>query len=534
MQTSNSDLNRNLIERVAMGDMLRRRARDSANQEALVDFVDGNRRGLCYREFNSQVNRLVGGLRNENLQQGDVLALLCSNRIEFMVFAFACYKSGIIFMPVNFLQSPQDIRYNLEHAKVSAVVFEPGLADLALSCAADLEHIKVKVQIGDQLADGCVNSKTLIDHGDDTEIVDVIIQDRDVAQLIYTSGTTARPKGVETSHLSLYFASLSNPLSMEFHRFHSHLIVLPVFHCAALVLCFATLQMGGKLVLKSTFEPVEILDTLESELINGICLLPVMWKALLQVPGLEKRNFASLEFGIYAMAALDRDTLDQLCNSFNCKFVLASGQSEYTPATSIFHVSRPTENKEGNYWGEPTVCTDQAIIDEQGNELPPGEVGEICWRGPQVMSGYLNHPEATSEVSQFGWHHSGDLGLIDNEGQLLFIDRKKDMIKTGGENVASSKVESVLLSHPGILQAAVFAVPHPRWGEAVCSAVQLTPGEELDEESIIEHCRQSLAGFQIPKRIFKVDSFPQTATGKIQKAELRKQYASTFRSGKIS
>ncbi len=528
MQISNSVLNKNLIERVAIGDMLRRRARDSANQEALVDFVDGNRRSLSYREFNSQVNRLVGGLRNENLQQGDVLALLCSNRIEFMLFAFACYKSGIVFMPVNFLQSPEDIRYNLEHAKVSAVVFEPKLAELALSCAIDIENIRVKVQIGDQVASGCVNSKTLMEHSDDTEIEDVIIQDRDIAQLLYTSGTTSRPKGVETSHLSLYFASLSNSLSMEIHHLHGHLIVLPIFHCAALALCFATLQMGGKLVLKSGFEPVEILDTIESELINGTCLLPIMWKALLQVPGLEKRNFASLEFGMYAMAAIDRDSLDQLCDSFKCKFVLASGQSEFTPGTCIFNECSPTENREGNYWGEPTVSTDQAIIDEQGNELPPGEIGEICWRGPQVMSGYLNNSGATAEVSQFGWHHSGDLGLIDSKGQLLFVDRKKDMIKTGGENVASCIVESVLLSFPGILQAAVFAVPHPRWGEAVCSAVQLTPGEELDEESIIQHCQQSLAGFQIPKRIFKVDSFPQTGTGKIQKAELRKQYASTF------
>jgi len=528
MQTLNSELNKNLIERVAIGDMLRRRARDSAHQQALVDFVDGERRSLNYREFNSQVNRLVGGLRNQNLQQGDVLALLCSNRIEFMLFAFACYKSGIVFMPVNFLQNPEDIRYNFEHAKVSAVVFEPNLAKLALSCATDLEHIRVKIQIGTQVTEGCVNSQTLIDHGNDTEIEDVIIQDRDVAQLLYTSGTTSRPKGVETSHLSLYFASLSNPLSMEFHRFHNHLIVLPVFHCAALALGFATMQMGGKLVLKSGFEPLEILDTIESELINGSCMLPVMWKALLQIPELEKRDLSSLEFGMYAMAAMDRDSIDRLCDSFNCKFVLASGQSEFTPGTCVFNEASPTENREGNYWGEPTVSTDQAIIDEQGNELPAGEVGEICWRGPQVMSRYLNNSEATAEVSQFGWHHSGDLGLIDSEGQLLFVDRKKDMIKTGGENVASSKVESVLLSHPSILQVAVFAVPHPQWGEAVCSAVQLIPGEPLDEKSIIEHCQQSLAGFQIPKRIFKVNSFPQTGTGKIQKAELRKQYASSF------
>ncbi len=528
MQISQSELNDNLIDRVAIGDMLRRRSRDSANKEALVDFVDGSRRSLSYQEFNSQVNQLVCGLRTEGLKQGDVLALLCSNRIEFMLFAFACYKSGIVFMPVNFLQSQDDIHYNYEHAKVSAIAFEPALAELALNSAEGLEHIRSKIVIADEASDGCVASQTLIDEGADTEIEDVIIKDRDIAQLLYTSGTTSRPKGVETSHLALYFAGLSNPLSFEFKRFHNHLILLPVFHCAAQALSFATLQMGGKLAMKSGFDPVDIIDLLQSEQINGIGMLPVMWKALLQVPNLENMDFSKLETAIYAMAAMDRDSLDKLCATFQCKFILASGQSEFTPGTCSFNESSPTENREGNYWGEPTVSTDQAILDDLGNELPDGEIGEICWRGPQVMSGYLKNEQATAEVSKFGWHHSGDLGLIDSEGQLLFVDRKKDMIKTGGENVASCSVEVILLGYPGIIQTAVFGVPHQRWGEAVCAAVQGAPDVALDEAEIIEYCKEHLAGYQVPKKIFIIDAFPLTGTGKVKKAELRECYSEAF------
>jgi len=528
MQTAQSTLNKNLIERVAMGDMLRRRARDTANREALVDFAYGKRRSLSYREFNSQVNRLVRGLRDHKLQQGDVLALLCSNRIEFMLFAFACYKAGIIFMPINFLQNAADIRYNLEHAEASAIVFEPNLAQLALECADGLERISVRVAIGQQADDGCVASDDLMKSDNDAEIEDIVIQDRDIAQLIYTSGTTSRPKGVKTSHLALYFSSLANPIGGDFRRFHRHLLVLPVFHCAAQSLCFGTLQMGGKLVLNAVFDPVAIVDALVSEKINALGMLPIMWKAMLQLPGIENSNFSSLTLGIYAMAPMDSDSLKKLRATFKCKFNLGSGQTEFTPIACIFDDGSATEHGAGNYWGEPTIATDQAILDDLGNELPPGEVGEICWRGPQVMSGYLKNTTATDEVRQFGWHHSGDLGLIDNQGQLLFVDRKKDMIKSGGENVSSCKVEQVLLTHPGIAQAAAFALPHPHWTEAVCAAVQLTPGIELDEQSIISHCKELLGSFEVPKRIFVVESFPLTGTGKVKKNELREQFAATF------
>ena len=188
----------------------------------------------------------------------------------------------------------------------------------------------------------------------------------------------------------------------------------------------------------------------------------------------------------------------------------------------------PTEFGAGNYWGVPNIIVDQAIIDDHGQEIPQGEVGEICWRGPLAMTTYLNDPEATAQAQQFGWHHSRDLGLIDSEGQLLFVDRKKDTIKSGGENVSSMKVEQALISHPNVIQAAAFAVPHPRWDEAVVACIQTNGSNKLSEEEVIEHCKKSLGGFETPKKIMSVDSFPMTGTGKVRKVDLRKEYSKLF------
>jgi long-chain acyl-CoA synthetase len=177
------------------------------------------------------------------------------------------------------------------------------------------------------------------------------------------------------------------------------------------------------------------------------------------------------------------------------------------------------------------VCTvDQAILDDDGNECAPGEIGEICWRGAQAMNGYYNNPEATAEASRFGWHHSGDLGLIDAEGQLLFLDRKKDTIKSGGENVSSMKVEQALLAFEGAIQAAAFAVPHPHWGEAVCACLVVQDNADATEDAVISHCKELLGKFEVPKRVMLVGELPMTGTGKVRKVELRQQYSQLFAS----
>jgi long-chain acyl-CoA synthetase len=227
------------------------------------------------------------------------------------------------------------------------------------------------------------------------------------------------------------------------------------------------------------------------------------------------------------MAPMGRPLLERAIAEFCPNFTLASGQTEMYPATTL---SRPERQLErfGNYWGESAIVDESAIMDDDGRLLPRGAVGELVHRGPNVMMGYYKDPESTAASRKFGWHHTGDLALIDESGEILFIDRKKDMIKSGGENVASVKIEETLLAHPAVLNAAVVGLPHPQWGEAVAAFVKLKPGATVGEAEIADYCRERLAGFQAPKLVRILEDMPQTATGKLRKVELRQRFADTF------
>ncbi len=289
-----------------------------------------------------------------------------------------------------------------------------------------------------------------------------------------------------------------------------------------------SVQMSGKLVIHRHFDPVATVAALEQEKIGFVVMLPMMWNACLSVPHVEERDFSELTCCMYGMAPMSAELLGRLRKVFDSPFHLGSGQTEFTPAPCIFYDQTETEMSEGNYWGIPTPTTEQAVLDDAGRECEAGEVGEICWRGPQSMNGYLKNPEATAEVRLHGWHHSGDLGFIDNKGQLMFVDRKKDIVKSGGENVSSCKVEAVLSGIDGVALTAVVGLPHPHWGEAICAIVQPAPGAELNELDIIDYCKSQLGQFEVPKGVVFVNSIEVTGTGKVKKPELRQQYAGLF------
>ncbi len=522
------DLNLNIISRVATGDILRRRARDSGNSEALVEYVDGKRRAISYRDLNNRVNQIGRGLRTHGLQQGDRLALVSGNSINFVAVLFACYKTGIVAVPINFLQQADDVRYNFEHGEVKAVVYQDILEDLCCECAEGLDAISLKVAIGSTNGAAHTTLDNLANTESTEEIMDVIINDRDVAQILYTSGTTSRPKGVETSHLALVISSMNSPINLDMRKGCASLSVLPLFHVTAICCLHSCMQVFGKYVIHTGFDPAAVVETLEQESIGMTVLLPMMWNACLAVPGMKERDYSSITTALYGMAPISSALLTRLRDAFGCDFHLGSGQTEFTPIPCIYYDHSPTEFGEGNYWGTATSIAEQAVLDDDGNECAIGEVGEICWRGPLSMNGYLKNPEATAEVRLHGWHHSGDLGFIDAEGQLMFVDRKKDIIKTGGENVSSCKVEGVLTAIEGIALSAVIGVPHPYWSEAICAVVQLAPGAELTEEEVIAHCKQHLGTFEVPKRVIFVDAIELTGTAKVKKPELRQQYAHLF------
>jgi long-chain acyl-CoA synthetase len=521
-------LNFNIISRVAMGDLLRRRARSHGDTEAVVEFIDGKRSAISYRKLNSQANKIARGLRANGLQRGDRLALLAANANPIVALMFACFKAGIVLVPINYLQNLDDIRYNFEHSEVKALAYDTEMEQLSCKCARGLPAIGLKLSLGSTTGEAHSTLDQLLAEPCDDEVLDIIIEDRDTALILYTSGTTSRPKGVEIAHLALTQASLSNPLSLGMVQGTKQLNTLPLFHTTAISNLFSTMQVSGTFVLHNGFDPKAVVETLEREHIQTAVMLPMMWAALLTVPAMTQRDYSHLITGIYGMAPMNTALLSTLRQTFDCKFHLGSGQTEFTPAPCVFYDQSATECGEGNYWGRPTTNTEQAVLDNSGVECAVGVVGEICWRGPQSMNGYLKNPEATALVRAHGWHHSGDLGFIDALGQLMFVDRKKDIIKTGGENVSSCKIEAVITGLDSVFLAAVVGIPHPRWGEAICAVVQLSPGASLQESTAIDYCRGQLAGFEVPKRVIIQTSIAVTSTGKVKKSELRQRYANLF------
>lgn len=523
-----SELELNLIRRIAMGDILRRRAGDRGSREALVEFVSGERRALSFAELNERVNQWVRGLRADGLRQGDRVALLGGNSSEFLIALWGCFKGGFVAVPVNFLQNPDDVGYNIRHSGARGVFADSGLQPLVDKVTEGMEDL-LRGTLSGAGSDRFPPLAAFLEGQEAAEVDDIIIDDDDLAQIMYTSGTTARPKGVMLSHKNLFLASLNAVLSTGGSKDGtSHAAVLPLFHITALMFSLTAAHMGGKTVLQNGFQPETLLGLIESEQLAFAILLPLMWRALLASPELPRHDYSSLQLGMYGMAPMDAPTLGRLKEAFGCTFTTGSGQTEVAAVATVMDAAW-TQVKEGNIWGDGSILSDQAVMDDQGNLLPPGEIGEVVWRSPQVMLGYFRNEEATAEARAHGWHHSGDIGCLDEDQQFCFVDRKKDIVKSGGENVSSVKVESAILACEGIANVGVIGLPHDHWGEAVTAVVAAQPGVRLDAEAVIDHCREILGGFEVPKQVVVLEELPMTATGKVKKHLLRDQYRDLYR-----
>ncbi|MEA1968230.1 MAG: AMP-binding protein, partial [Thermodesulfobacteriota bacterium] len=513
------ELEKNLIQRVAMGDIFRRRAAVSPNAVAVIEKREQNRITLSFRELNCRLNRFVRGVRNLGMKKGDRIGLLGLNSTEYLIALYGCAKGGFAAVPVNPGMNPEDLAYIFNHSEIKLLISDDILVPLAQAIESKIDTLQYKICIDlgaeTELSSSWLNFNTLVKETDESEVEDIIINDRDIFEIIYTSGTTAQPKGVLISHLSCFISSLSTMVEVQASHGFVSSALLPLFHCAQQAITNACLHAGGSVVITRQFNPLQVLKEIEEENINLIFALPIMYKAMLSVPEIEKIDMTSLDKCIYAMAPMDQPSLKKCINTFKADFLLGTGQTECFPPTNIF---KPEWQliKDGNYWGESSLILDTAVMDEDGKILSTGEVGEIVWRGPAVMESYLSNEKATEESRKFGWHHSGDLGCFDEDGLLLFVDRKKDVIKSGGENVASLKVERAILGDHRVEQAAVVGLPHEKWNEAVTAFIVPIKGSILTEDDILNLCKKELGLFEVPKKIIFLEKLPVTSTGKIR------------------
>ncbi len=520
------------ISRIALGDVLHRSARRFGARTALVD---GAHR-MSYSELDAASNRFAHHLLGIGLARGERVGMLCNNSIQMVVAMLGIQKAGMVWVPINTALAVDAIGYILAHAEIRHIVIDtalhakPALRDLLqdqgvapMLCVLD----------GDAPPEGIPTVPEAISTGAIT-LPDVDIDSAQLALIMYTSGTTGRQKGVMHSHASVHSVLLSNMVEWGSspERCDVWSSVLPLFHCGQHTVLMSALAVGGALVIFRGFDPAAVLEAIERHRITVVVGLPMMYGALLAHPQRTARDLSSLRLCVYAMAPMSRTLLLRLLDEFCPNFALVSGQTEMYPGATIFEVHEQRQ-RFGSYWGVGTLVNEVAVMGDGGELLGANQVGEIVFRGPNVMLGYYKDPEATANAQRFGWHHSGDLGKLDDDGQLIFLDRLKDMVKSGGENVPSLKVEEVLLRHPAVLNAAVVGLPHEHWGEAITAFVTRRPdaAAELTPADLAAHCREHLGGFEVPKEIVFLPALPMTSTGKIQKFELRQAHQDHYRRG---
>ena len=520
------------ISRVTLGDVIHRSARRFGERTALIE---GEHR-LSYRALDAASNRFAHHLLGLGLAKGARVGMLCNNSTQMVIAMLGIQKAGLVWVPINTALAVDAIGYILAHAEVRHVVI-----DNALHAKPELRELLQATGVspllcvldGDTPPPGLATVPQAIAQGPET-LPDVDIDSTDLALIMYTSGTTGRQKGVMHSHASVHSVLLSNMVewgsSPECADVWSS--VLPLFHCGQHTVLMSALSVGGAVVVLRGFDPGAMLAAIERHRITVAVGLPMMYGALLAHPQRATRDLSSLRLCVYAMAPMSRTLLLRLLDEFCPSFALVSGQTEMYPGATIFEASEQRK-RFGSYWGVGTLVNEVAVMGDGGELLPPGQVGEIVFRGPNVMLGYYKDPEATANAQRFGWHHSGDLGRMDDDGQLIFLDRLKDMVKSGGENVPSIKVEEVLLRHPGVMNAAVVGLPHEHWGEAITSFVTRRPDApaDFDEAALTAHCKEHLGGFEVPKQIIFLAALPMTSTGKIQKFELRKAHQDNYTRG---
>lgn len=520
-------VSQSLVERArthTLGDIPRRAATRFPRKIAIVH---GDVR-LTFAELEEMIERVAAGMHLAGLRKGDRLALLSRNCWQYPVIHYATARLGVVLVPVNFTLTAGEIAYILDDCGAAALVAEGPLVDTATQAMNALPRQPRVLCCLSGSGDLPPRWNEFDAWLAEDSPPHVSIADDDVLRIMYTSGTESRPKGAMLTSRSLMWQFISCIEAGDMQTEDVELHAMPLYHCAQLDNFLNTdIYLGATSVITDRTDPESILRLIESARITNFFAPPTVWIGLLRADGFSPGRVRTLTKGYYGASPLPAQILAEMHDRMpGLRLWNFYGQTEMA---SIATVLRPEEHgaRPGSA-GRPALNVESRVVDDDDRTVEPGVVGEIVHRSPHATVGYLNKPDATAEAFRNGWFHSGDLGYFDADGYLWVVDRKKDMIKTGGENVASREVEEVLYQHESVKEAAVFAVPHPRWVEAVAAAVVARNGEVVDTSVLDAHCRGRLAGFKVPKFIITVDALPRNPSGKVLKRQLREQFSTAL------
>jgi len=465
---------------------------------------------LTYAELDDRSARLAALLREKGIQQGDRVGVMLPNVLEFPISYYGVLRAGAVVVPMNVLLKRREIAFYLEDSGTKLLLAWHGFAEEARGGAADAraELIEVEPEAFAEL---------LGDREPAPEVAGT--EEEDTAVILYTSGTTGKPKGAELTHFNLSRNSeLASRNTCEIRQGDIVLGALPLFHSFGQTVSMnASLRVGATLTLLPKFDPGEALEIMQRDGVTHFYGVPTMYGALLHHAGREGYDTSDLRICITGGASMPVEVLRGFEEAFGCELLEGYGLSETSPVACTNHPGRP--RKPGSI-GTPLEQVEMKVVDENDEEVPQGEVGEIVIRGHNVMKGYWQRSEATEEAMRGGWFHTGDMARIDEDGYFFIVDRKKDLIIRGGYNVYPREVEEVLYEHPKIREAAVIGVPHDQWGEEIGAAIVPHEGEELAPEEVSEYVKERIAAYKYPRIVWFVDDLPKGPTGKILKREI--------------
>ena len=525
------------LHRQTLADLLRRTAARRPHKAALVC---GDDIRWTWAELQSLVERTAAGLHRAGVEPGERVGVLARNSHGFVLLRFALARLGAVLVPVNFMLNADEAAYILGHAGVKLLAVDSGLAAFGRAAAASALHRTAITRLlwlpsedgaGPPADWGAGDLDLMQLSRTDAAAPGIPIGEHDLLQIVYTSGTESSPKGAMLTHRAVIdqYVSCIVEGGMDEHDVWLH--ALPLYHCAQLdVFLGPAVYLGASSVVTARPLPEVLLPMLERHRISAFFAPPTVWIALLRSPQFDPARLAALKKGYYGASIMPVAVMQELHERLpNIRLWNLYGQTEIAPLATVL---KPEDQlrKPGSA-GRAVLNVETRVVDDAMHDVRPGEVGEIVHRSPHLMQGYFKDPERTEAAFAGGWFHSGDLGVIDDEGYISVVDRKKDMIKTGGENVASREVEEALYRLDGVSEVAVVGLPHPRWIEAVTAIVVVKAGHTLTEAQVLGHCAERLAHFKAPKRVVFVDALPKNPSGKLLKRELRQRFAGLFEAG---
>jgi fatty-acyl-CoA synthase len=517
----------NIIWRQTLGDLLRRAARRTPGKLA----IQCGTVSWTYAEFETLCNRLANGFAAQGIRHGDRVALLARNSHAFGAVRFALARLGAVMVPVNFMLNPQEVAYILRHAGARTLCTDAGLLDTARAAAAMDTSVTRLVWLPAEDAGGPAPEDMLsFDQllSDDATPPEVELDSRDLLQIIYTSGTESLPKGAMLTHEAVISQYVSCAVDAEVRGDDLMLHALPLFHCAQLDVFFSPgIYTGASNIITAKPTPENLLPLIEKHRVTSFFAPPSVWIAMLRSPLFDSTDLSSLRKGYYGASIMPVEVLLEMQRRLpNVRLWNLYGQTEIAPVATM--LGPDDQLRKPGSAGRPVLNVETRVVDDDGNDVAPGEVGEVVHRSPHLMRGYFHDEERTATAFAGGWFHSGDLAVMDEEGYITIVDRKKDMIKTGGENVASREVEEAVYRLPQVSEVAVVGLPHPHWIEAVTACIVVKDGQTLDADTVVAHCKAHLGGFKVPKHVVFMDSLPKNPSGKLMKRDLRVRYEKLF------